>query len=489
MFVMRQLCCTIEIAWPLAGRFQLSIPRHDAEYNHNMTLQQRIVLVVAILGSFVAFLDGSVMIVALPQISEQLGGGLLTQQWVNDAYLISLGALILAAGSLSDLFGRKRILVYGLIGFLLASLLCAAALTAEWLIVARALQGIAGALLVPSSLALIISTFDGKAQSAAIGKWTAWTGIAFIVGPLVGGLLVDLLSWRFVFAINVIPIALALYFASKLGIDETVKKSARFDTIGALLGALGLGGVVYALIEQGNLGWQNPFIWGTLGIGIISLVAFVIHENRTKRPMLPLGLFTERNFSVGNVATFLIYAALALQGFLLVIFLQQVAEYSATLAGLASLPVTIIMFVLSSRFGSLSGEYGPRWFMATGPVIAGIGTLLLSLSGPDATYWSEILPGILLFGLGLSVTVAPLTSAILGSISPAQAGVGSAVNNAVARIAGLLAIAFIGLLIGTTLSLDGFRIGMTLCSILLILGGAVSAAGIRNSNVRVVPDQ
>jgi len=447
-----------------------------------MTTQQRLVLIVAVLGSFVAFLDGSVVTVALPQISDQLGGDLIIQQWINDAYLITLGALILAAGSLSDIFGRKKILVFGLVGFMVTSLLCAVAQTAEWLVIARGLQGIAGALLVPSSLALIISAFSGKEQSKAIGRWTAWTGVAFIVGPLVGGLMVDFISWRLVFAINVLPIAAALILAAKLDMNE---KSAegRFDMLGAVLGAVGLGGVVYALIEQGNYGWASPMIWGSFGVGMIALIAFIFHEHRTPQPMLPLGLFREQNFSVGNLATFLIYAALALQGFLLAIFLQQVAGFTATFAGLASLPVTILMFLLSSRFGALSGTYGPRVFMTVGPIIAGIGTFLISGASTPVNYWVELLPGIIIFGLGLSITVAPLTSAILGSIQPSQAGIGSAVNNAVARIAGLLAIAVIGVFIGTAMTSSGFRTGLYLCSVLLVGVGVVSAVGIRNKQV------
>ncbi|HYH75152.1 MAG TPA: MFS transporter [Candidatus Saccharimonadales bacterium] len=445
-----------------------------------MTTKQRLVLLVAILGSFVAFLDGTVVTVALPQISEQLGGGLIIQQWVNDAYLITLGTLILAAGSLSDIFGRKKILTYGLVGFLAASLLCAVAQNAQWLIVARGLQGIAGALLVPSSLALIISAFSGKEQAKAIGTWTGWTGIAFIVGPLVGGLLVDFASWRWAFAINVIPITIALMLVAKLFVEEKIEEKNKFDMPGAILGALGLGGLVFALIEQGSLTWLHPAIWGSFSAGLILLLAFVVHERRTPQPMLPLALFSERNFSVGNIATFVIYAALALQGFLLAIFLQQVADFSATAAGLASMPVTVIMLFLSSRFGALSGKYGPRLFMAAGPIVAGFGALHMSMANLPINYWTEILPGILLFGLGLSITVAPLTSAILGSIKASQAGVGSAVNNAVARIAGLVSIAMIGLFIGTALTREGFQTGLIICSALLIAGGLISAVGIRN---------
>lgn len=448
-----------------------------------MTKQLRLILVIAILASFVTFLDGSVVGVALPSISKELGGGLLTQQWVNDAYLITLGTLILAAGSLSDIFGRKKILVVGLYGFLVASVLCALSPTSEVLILSRALQGIAGALLVPSSLALIISHFSGKQQSKAIGTWTAWTGIAFIVGPLIGGLMVDFASWRLVFAINILPITVALIMLRLLHINTETTERKRVDVVGIILGVIALGGIVYALIEQGHYGWQNPLVYGTFLLGIVALLRFLIHERRTAQPMLPLDLFTARNFSVGNLATFFIYAALSLQGFLLVIFLQQTAHYSAVAAGLTTIPITIIMFLLSSRFGALAGTHGPRLFMAIGPTIAGCGALLMLRVGLPAQYVSELLPGIILFGLGLSITVAPLTSAILGSIQSSQAGIGSAINNAVSRIAGLIAVAAIGIFIGTSVSLDGFHIGISICAGLLVLGGIISALGIVNPRI------
>ena len=445
-----------------------------------MTKQQRLVLWISILASFVAFLDGSVINVALPAITAEFNSGLSVQQWVVDAYLITLGSLILVAGSLSDLFGRKRILELGLIGFAITSILCAVAPTSEFLIVSRGLQGIAGALLVPSSLALIISTFKGAAQGKAIGSWTAWTGISFIIGPLVGGLLVDAGSWRLIFAINIIPILVTLWLMRKLEIPEKTRSGTKLDVYGALLCAIGLGGTVYALIEQPNYGWSSPLIFIPLIIGLLSLAVFFWHERRTRHPMLPLGLFSVRNFAIGNLATLAIYAGLSLGTFIIAIFVQQVGGYSATEAGLALIPITLIMFFLSSRFGALAGKYGPRLFMALGPILGAIGFLAMLWVDSSVSYWA-LLPGIVIFGVGLSITVAPLTSAILGAIDDAQAGIGSAINNAVARIAGLLAIAAIGPIIGAQLDLDGFYRAVMVTAGLLLAGGIVSAIGIVNA--------
>jgi EmrB/QacA subfamily drug resistance transporter len=281
-----------------------------------MDKNQKLVLIVAILASFVAFLDGSVVNVALPAISHELGGGLTTQQWVVDAYLITLGACILIAGSFSDLFGRKRILTYGLIGFGAASILCAVAPSAVFLVSARALQGIAGALLVPSSLALIISAFSGPAQGAAIGRWTAWTGIAFLVGPILGGFMVDAASWRLVFAINVLPIAVVLWLMRRMQLPEQIRENTKVDVLGAVLCVFGLGLPVYALIEQPRYGWSSPIILGSLIVGLAAFAAFIWHEKRTRNPMLPLELFKVRNFGVGNLATTAIYAGLSSMTFL-----------------------------------------------------------------------------------------------------------------------------------------------------------------------------
>ena len=409
-----------------------------------MTTRQKLVLIVAILASGVAFLDGSIVNVALPAMQRSLGGGLAMQQWVVDAYLVTLGALMLIAGSLSDLFGRHRVLLWGLGGFLVASLACAFAPTAGALIAARAAQGVAGALLVPSSLAIIMSTFEGDAKGKAIGTWTAWTGIAFVIGPLLGGFLVDAASWRLVFAINVVPILLTMALIGRISFTHDTKAGVSVDYVGALLCAVGLGAAVFGLIEQPRWGWHDPLVTGSIIVGVAALGGFLWFETRTRHPMLPLGLFRNRNFSAGNVATAAIYGSLSMNSLLIVLFLQQVGGFSALHAGLALLPITILLFLLSPRFGGLAGRLGPRWFMASGPLLMAGACLLFWRMSADVRYVSDVLPGVLLFGFGLSMTVAPLTSAVLGDIEPGQAGIASAVNNAVSRVAGLVAVAAIG---------------------------------------------
>ncbi len=444
--------------------------------------QQRLVIVISIMASFVSFLDGFAVNVALPAIAQELGGGLATQQWVVNAYLLALGSLMLVAGSFSDIFGRVRILCWGLVSFGVASVLCAVAPNELSLIIARAFQGAAGALLVPSSLALIMSTFDGASKGRAVGIWTSWTVVASVTGPLLGGFLVDVASWRFIFAINIAPILITLWLLRYLKPVEGIRASrAKIDGIGAFLCALALGSATWALIEQPRYGWHNPLVYGLLALGIVTFCLFIRHERQTTHPMMPLSLFTNRNFTVGNVSTLFIYAGLGLSNFIVAIFLQQIAGFSAFTAGLAFLPVTGLMFMLSSYFGKLAGLYGPRWFMAFGPIIAGIGFLLMLRVDASVQYLSDLLPGILCFGIGLSVTVAPLTSAILGAIESRQSGIGSAVNNAIARIAGLVAVSVVGVAIGTSVSLTGFHSVLMLIAGLLFAGGLVAAVGIQNS--------
>ncbi|WP_166982497.1 DHA2 family efflux MFS transporter permease subunit [Paramicrobacterium fandaimingii] len=441
---------------------------------------KKLVLVVAILASFVSFLDGSIVNVALPAIENEFGGGLAVQQWVVDSYMLTLGAFILLAGSLSDSFGRGRVLTAGLIWFGITSLLCAVAPTASLLIVARALQGIAAALLVPSSLAIITSTFDDNERGRAIGTWTAWTGTAMIIGPLLGGGLVDLVSWRLIFGINVLPIVVTLVLMVRMPRQPRPEAATRVDILGAVLGAAGLGGLVFALIEQQRFGWVSPIVFIPLVVGIAASIAFIIWQAKSRAPMLPLSLFRARNFWVGNVATVFVYGALSFGTFVIVIYLQQVAGFAATLAGVALMPPTLVMLALSGRMGDLASRFGPRFFMSVGPIVAGLGFALMLMVAPDINYWLQLLPGLLIFGLGLSITVAPLTSAILGAIEPARAGIASAVNNAVSRVAGLVSVACAALIIGGTLDIDGYRRAMAATAIMLVAGGIISGLGIVN---------
>ena len=446
------------------------------------------VLVVAIVVSFIAFLDGAVINVALPSIAAELGGGLALQQWAVDAYLLTLGSLILLAGSLSDSFGRLRIIRIGLYGFAATSVICALAPDGIIFVIGRALQGAAGALLVPSSLALIIATFPRNEQGRAIGRWTAWTTAAFLVGPLLGGALVDLVSWRLAFWINLLPIAAVLVIMHALGRDDADAHRERIDWVGAGLGIVGLGGTVFALIEQGRFGWDSPAVFVPLVVGVLALVAFVFWERRVSQPMLPLSLFDARNFAAGNLATFFIYASFALGPFAMAIFLQETGGFPATLAGLATLPPTIMLVLLGSWFGGLSTRFGPRIFMTLGPIIVAGGYLLTVTVQEELNYWLQFLPGILAVGLGMAMTVAPLTSAILGAVDPARAGIGSAVNNAVARIAGLVAIASIGMIVGTQLDVGGYRRAAIATAVFLVVGGIISWLGIRNPPLPTEPD-
>ena len=444
-----------------------------------MSRSERAVLAVAVLASFVSFLDGTIINVALPAISKELGGGLGTQQWVVDSYLITLGALILVAGSVSDAFGRLLVMRIGLIGFGLTSVAIALAPDPLFLIIARALQGAAAAFLVPSSLALITSTFRGASQARAIGIWTSLTTAAMLVGPLLGGALVDLASWRWAFLINVVPIAITLWLIPRTGVRDVRGPAAAIGGGSAAFCALGGGGTVFALIEQPNLGWTHPAVWGSLAAGLVLLTAFVLRQRTSHAPVVPPELFRVRNFSAGNIATLFIYAALSLNMFVVAIFLQQTAGFSATAAGLASLPSTIVMVLLSPRIGAYVGRFGPRIFMTAGPLIMAASCLLLLTVSADFSYWWQMLPSMILFGFGLALTVSPLTSTILGSIDSSHAGSASAVNNAVARIAGLIAIAGLALIAGGSIDLDGLHRSVIGCAVFLALGGLVSFAGIR----------
>jgi MFS family permease len=382
----------------------------------------------------------------------------------------------------SDQYGRLAVLRAGLGVFAVASLLCAAAPTGGVLIAARCLQGAGAAFLVPSSLAMINARFTGARQSSAIGTWTAWTGTAFVVGPPLGGLLVDALNWRWVFGINVIPLAVTLYLSTRLNAGEFGgRRTARIDVGGAVLGAVGLTATVYALIEQQRLGITHPVVLGALSVGVVCLAAFPWWERRTANPMMPLTLFAARNFAVGNLATVFFYAAVSLGTLLVALFLQETVGLSATQAGLATLPIPVLSFFLARLFGTLAGRHGPRLYMAVGPVIAAAGFLMLRTVREDFELWTQLLPGLVVFGLGLSVTVSPLTAAILAAVEPAQSGIGSAVNNAVSRIAGLIAVAFLGVTISGAMDFAGFRQGALVVAVLFLAAGLCSAIGISNA--------
>jgi len=393
------------------------------------------------------FLDGSVVNVALPAIRDDLHVSQSTQQWVVEGYLLTLSSLILIGGSLGDLLGRRKVFLWGLIGFGITSLLCAVAPSGAALVGARALQGVAGALLVPASLALITATYPEHERGGAIGTWTAWTGVAFVIGPLAGGVLIDAISWRLVFAIN-IPLVIATVMVVRAGVQESaVATRVPIDYTGALLCMLGLAGPTFGLTEQSTYGWSDPRVWAPIVVGLLILGAFVVYESRASHPMLQLDLFKRRNFSVANLTTLTLYAGLGALTFFLVLFLQQVAGYSAIQGGLALLPITIVMFALSRRFGLLASKVGPRWLMGGGPLIGAAGLLMLLMIDESVNYWTDVLPGVLVFSLGLSMTVAPLTTTVLQAVEPEHAGVASGVNNAIARLAGLLGIALIGAVI------------------------------------------
>jgi EmrB/QacA subfamily drug resistance transporter len=455
-----------------------------------LSARQRLTLVAAILGSGVATLDSTIVNVALPSIQNDLGGGLPAQQWISNAYLLVLGSLILIGGSLADIYGERIVFVTGVTAFGLFSVACALAPTIGVLIAARALQGAAGALLTPSSLAIIVMAFPPGERSAAIGAWTAWGGIGTIAGPLLGGLIVDHASWRWIFALNAPLVAATIALVLVAVPREAKAVSRRVDLLGAALCVLGLGGFVFGLVEQPRYGWGNPGILLALAGGAILFAAFLAWERRTAEPMLKLDLFSRRNFAIGNLETLTMYAGLGILFFFLVIYLQQVAGYSALRSGLVTLPVTIVMFALSRRFGALADRLGPRLFMGIGPLVAAGGLLLLLRVDRNVSYWADLLPGLLVFAVGLSATVAPLTAAVLADADETDAGIASAVNNAVARVAGLVGISIIGVVVASKLTGDtfaanhqsvrAFHEALVICAVLVAAGGVSALLGIVN---------
>jgi EmrB/QacA subfamily drug resistance transporter len=406
---------------------------------------KRLALISAILASAIAAVDSSAVNVALPAIGRDLGGGFAAQQWVSNSYLLTLSALILLAGTLTDRLGERRVFTAGVAGFGIGSVLCALAPSIGVLIVARALQGISGALLTPAALAIIVAVFPAEERGAAVGKWTAWGGIGILAGPLLGGQIVDSVGWRWIFMINV-PLVIAALILSRIAVPGRAETEADtpLDLTGAGLAAAGLAGISFGLIEQPVLGFSDLAVSGSLVLGLVLLVSFVLYERRTSHPMLPLDLFARRNFAVANAQTLAMYGGIGLLGFFVTIYLQQVAGYSALKSGVTGLVPTVVMFVLSARMGRLADRYGPRPFLTLGPLIVACGFALMLRYGTSVSLFGDVLPALLVFSFGLALAVAPLTATVLADAHEREAGMASAVNNAIARTAGLIAVAAVG---------------------------------------------
>ncbi|RZU30788.1 MFS transporter [Blastococcus saxobsidens] len=450
------------------------------------TPQARWVLLATVLGSGVAMLDATVVNVALERIGADLDADFAGLQWTVNAYTLTLAALILLGGSLSDRYGRRRIFVVGVVWFALASLLCGLAPDIGTLVAARALQGVGGALLTPGSLAIISASFSGPDRAAAVGAWSGLSGVAAAIGPFVGGWLVEW-SWRAVFLINV-PLAVLVVAVAARHVPESRDPEAapRLDWTGTALVAAGLGALTYALTAIGERG-AGPAVWLGAAAGVLGLVAFVVVERRSRHPLVPPALFADRQFNAANAATLFVYAALGALFVLLVLHLQVVSGFSPLLAGTALLPVTVLMLLFSARVGALAQRIGPRALLTAGPLVAAVGVLLMLRIGPQASYLGDVLPAVSLFGAGLTLLVAPLTATVLDSAADRFAGVASGVNNAVARAAGLLAVAVVPVAAGLggtdytepTTFAAGFRTATLIMAGLLLAGALVSVAFIR----------
>jgi EmrB/QacA subfamily drug resistance transporter len=436
----------------------------------NRQNRQTIALVAVVIGSAVAILDGSIVNLALPKIDAEWHAGYSSLQWISDAYLLSLSSLILLGGSLGDIFGRKKVYLVGVAGFGVTSLLCALSPNVEVLVAMRILQGVFGALLVPGALSIINTMFNSASDRAhAIGKWTAWSSIAVVISPFLGGWILAVTSWRWIFFIN-LPLVIACYALAQVAVDESKDKRPRsVEVLGAFLGALSLAGITYGLIEGPAKHWTYLEV-SALIAGIVLFGLFLFCEYRRRDPMVKLSLFKSKNFTGANLMTFLMYGALGGFAFAFVIYLQTYLHYSAFEAGLSLLPISIFLMLFSGRVGKLSTVYGPRLFMTAGPIIAGLGMGWLYFLQPGANYWVSILPGVVLFSVGLTLLVSPLTTTVMAAVNKDDSGIASGVNNAVARSAGLIVVAALGLL-GAA---HAYTFAIGLCAGMAILGGIVS---------------
>ncbi len=458
----------------------------------------RWVLLTTVLGSGMAQLDGTVVNVALPRIGKDLHAGLTSLQWTLNAYTLTLSGLLLLGGSLGDRLGRRRIFVFGVGWFAVASAGCALSPTAGVLIGMRGLQGVGAALLTPGSLAILEAVFRKQDRAAAVGAWSGLGGVATAIGPVLGGVLVGLApwGWRLVFLIN-LPLAVVVIVVANRAVPESRDEQAtgRLDVPGAVYAALGLGALIYALTEGPAQGWPVSLLISA-GAGVLLLLGFLLNEHRRPDPMMPLSLFSSRQFSAANLVTFVVYAALSGSLFLLPVQLQLVSGFSPVAAGSSMLPVTVVMLLLSARMGRLAQRIGPRWPMTVGPVVAGSGLALLSRLNAESSYLSGVLPAVLIFALGLSATVAPLTATVLAAAPERQVGVASAVNNDVARTAGLLAVAVLPALAGITPAAyadpaalsHGFQHAVLIAAVLCAAGGVLSFLTIRNDVLEQAED-
>jgi EmrB/QacA subfamily drug resistance transporter len=453
------------------------------------TREARWVLFATVLGSGIAFLDMTVVNVALPAIGKDLNASVAGLQWIVNGYSLTLASLILIGGSLGDRFGRRRVFLIGVVWFAAASLVCGLAPSEGALVAARALQGVGGALLTPGSLAIIQSSFSPGDRGRAVGAWSGLSGIAGAIGPFVGGWLVGAGSWRMIFLVNV-PLAIATVAVALRYVPESSDPAAsrgRIDLAGAALTAAGLGGISWALIEAGERGVTGALLAAGV-LGVAAIVGFLALERRVRDPMVPLEIFQSRQFTAANLVTFVVYASLGITFFLLVVYLQVVLGYSPMGAGVATLPVTALMLALSARAGQLADRIGPRVPMAVGPLGIAAGLVLLSRLREGDTYLGGVLPGVIVFGLGLTTTVAPLTATVLAAASQRYAGIASGINNAVSRGAGLLAIAVIPGIAGLTgqayqnpaVFASGFRTAMLISAALSAAGGSLAWLFIRN---------
>jgi EmrB/QacA subfamily drug resistance transporter len=446
------------------------------------------VLAATVLGSSVGFLDATVVNIALPSIGRDLGASATGLTWTVNGYSLTLAAFVLTAGTAGDRFGRRRVFMIGLAWFGITSLLCALATSTSMLVVLRALQGVGAALVTPGALAIIQSSFRPDDRARAVGAWSGLAGIAGAVGPLLGGWLVDVGSWRWIFLLNV-PVVAAVLLITARHVPESrdLDSTGRFDLAGAGLAAVGLGSLTYGLSSWAAHGAGSISVQAGLGVGVLALCAFLVVERRSSEPMLPLDVFSSSLFSMTNVVTFLVYAALGGVFFWLVVALQVVSRWGPLEAGLSLLPVTVLMLLFSARAGAVGARIGPRIPMTVGPVVAGVGVALLVRVGPDASYLGDILGPVTLLGAGLTITVAPLTATVLSAVPESRAGLASGVNNAVARTGGLLRVAVLPALTGRGVTgfrepsqlAPAFRTAVLVCAALLAVAAVVAAIGIR----------